>query len=354
MFMWLAGMNEPDFRTISDFRKERLTDIKELFTQVLGVCRELGMVRCGKVSRDGTKIEANSGRHKVIYRKKLEKSKARYEETVEQILEEAARVDAEEDRLYGDKDGYSLEHPHSVQEIKQALKKLERQKGELAREMEKAQAKLSATEEKLERMGEDRNSIGRTDPDATLMVMKEGSLGVGYNVQFATEEQVIVGFGVYHRPKDNHLLRPMLEEVQRNLGRKPEVVVADKGYCRQDNYAYVMDSGIRAAIPPQTYASDRVARGKGTYHSSKNLVYETLKTAMMDFLETDEGRDLLKRRKHDVEPTFGDGKHNMGFRKLLLRGTGKATTGLGLVAIAHNIKKLRSWLGSPTKRVGWA
>ncbi|MDD5289199.1 MAG: transposase [Dehalococcoidales bacterium] len=64
-------------------------------------------------------------------------------------------------------------------------------------------------------------------------------------------------------------------------------------------------------------------------------------------LETEEGRDLLDRRKHDVEPTFGDIKHNMGFRKLLLRLIPKVNTEVGLISIAHNIKKIKTWLGMP-------
>jgi hypothetical protein len=69
-----------------------------------------------------------------------------------------------------------------------------------------------------------------------------------------------------------------------------------------------------------------------------------LKVGMLDFLETEEGQGLLGKRKHDIEPTFGDIKHNMGFRKFLLRFKPKVTTEVGLVSIAHNIKKIRSWL----------
>jgi hypothetical protein len=87
-------MQEPDFRTISDFRKDRIGDIRRLFTQVLGICRELSIVTCGK--------------NKLTYRKKLEKSKVKYEEEVDRILKEAEQIDAEEDRLYGDKDGYTI------------------------------------------------------------------------------------------------------------------------------------------------------------------------------------------------------------------------------------------------------
>lgn len=347
VFMWLAGLQEPDFRTISDFRKERIKDIKKLFTQVLEACRELGMVRCGKISIDGTKIEANSGKHKLTFRKKLEKSKARYEGVVEEILREAERVDEEEDRLYGSKDGYTLERRFTPEEIKKALKKVSWEKEKLARKEEKVRAKIAMVDKKLERLGNDRNSYGNTDHDATLMLMKDGSLGVGYNVQMATENQVIVGFGVYQNPADTKLLRPMIEEVEHNLGTKPEAVVTDKGYCSQSNYEYVTSRGIKAAVPPQTYDYDIAARRKGKYKRSKNEVYEDIKVKMLDFLETEEGRRLLDKRKHDIEPTFGDIKYNMGFRKFLLRFKPKVTTEVGLAAMAHNIKKIKSWLQTP-------
>ncbi len=347
VFMWLAGLQEPDFRTISDFRKDRIKDVKRLFGEVLGICTELGMVQCGRVSIDGTKLEANSGRHKLTFRKKLEKSRASYEAKIEEILKEAERVDAEEDRLYGDKDGYSLERPYTPGEMKKVLEKLKRERGALEREQAKLETKAAIVNGKLEWLGAGRNSLGNTDPDATLMLMKNESLGVGYNVQMATENQVIVGFGVFQRPADNRLLQPMIEEVEHNLGVKPDVIMADKGYCSQSNYEYLAKWGIKAAIPPNTYDYDMAARRKGTYINSNNVDYEKLKVRMLDFLETEEGKDLLDRRKHDVEPTFGDIKHNMGFRKLLLRLIPKVNTEVGLVAIAHNLKKIRSWLETP-------
>lgn len=347
VFMWLTGRQEPDFRTISLFRKERLGDVNRLFREVLGICAELGMVRCGKISIDGTKIEANSSRYKLTFRKKLEKSRASYEAQIDQILREAEEIDAEEDQLYGEGDGYSLERPYSGEEIKKALKRLQREKAKLERKKEKTQAKAMVVKEKLERLGEERNSYGNTDPDATLMLMKNDSLGVGYNVQMATENQVVVAYGVYQRPADNRLLQPMIEKVEGNLGKKPEVVITDKGYSSQSNYEYIANREIKAAIPPNTYDYDMAARRKGAYRRSKNLGYERLKIGMLDFLDTEEGRRLLDHRKHDVEPTFGDIKHNMGFRKLLLRRLPKAACEVGLIAIAHNLKKMKGWLEIP-------
>ena len=79
IFMWLAGMQEPDFRTISDFRKARVGDIQLLFQQVLDTCIELGMVKCGNTMLDGTKVAANSGKNKLTFRKSLEKRKNNYQ-----------------------------------------------------------------------------------------------------------------------------------------------------------------------------------------------------------------------------------------------------------------------------------
>ena len=62
-------------------------------------------------------------------------------------------------------------------------------------------------------MRKDRNSFSSIDPDATLMLMKEDYVAPGYNVQLATEHQVILGYGVYSDRNDQRLLKPMLEEV---------------------------------------------------------------------------------------------------------------------------------------------
>jgi hypothetical protein len=341
--MWLAGMQEPDFRTISDFRKGKIGDIKELFRQVLETCVMLGMIRCGKISLDGTKIEANSGKNKITYRKTLEKRQARYEGEIEQIMAEAQRIDAEEDDLYGDQDGYSLSRAYKAEEIQKALKKIKRDKDKLSRRSAKVKDKLAIIEDKIKRMGNGRNSFGNTDKDATLMLMKEGNLGVGYNVQMATENQVILAYGIYQKANDVNLLQPMTEEIEQHLG-KPETIIADKGYSSQDNYEFMERKGIKAAIPPCSFDLDQRARRKGTYKRSKNVVYEEIKGRILDYLETPQGEELLDRRKHDIEPTFGDIKHNMGFRKFLLRSNLKVTTEIGLISMAHNIKKMKKWL----------
>ena len=93
-------------------------------------------------------------------------------------------------------------------------------------------------------------------------------------VQMATENQVILAYGVYQNRSDVHLLQPMIEVIEVNMGTKPAEITADKGYCSQSNYEYVTKQEIVAAIPPQTYDFDMAARHQGTYQYSNNLVYE--------------------------------------------------------------------------------
>ncbi|MBU0651126.1 IS1182 family transposase [bacterium] len=339
VFMWLSCMQEPDFRTINRFRKDTLKDVKEIFLQVLEVCRDLKLVRCGKIVIDGTKIEANASRNKATYRKELNRREEIYKKKIDEIFREADEIDELEDKKYGDWNGYSLDREYTTEEIEEAMAKLKTNKKQ-TKELNTAINKLEEIREKKERIGENRNSYGNTDKDATVMRMKRGETGLGYNVQFATEDQVILGYGVYQRANDLKLLEPMIEEVEQNIGNKLEVVIADKGYGCHENYKYLEKKGLKGAVPYNNYDYDRVAKKKGNYEESKDKEFERLKVKMLDYLNTDEGRELYEKRKYDVEPTIGDIKHNMNFRKFLLRTMDKVKIEVGLVSIAHNIKKI--------------
>lgn len=343
VFMWLAGMQEPNFRTISDFRKERLLNIKDLFSQVLEMCFELGMVKCGKVSLDGTKIEANSSRNKVTYRKSLERRKSKYEDKIDAILQEADEIDRLEDEMYGDGDGYSLERPVTTEEIKEALDKINKQKKQANKKLKENIAKLEVVHDQLNTLN-NRNSYGNTDQDATLMQMKEGYLGVGYNLQMVSENQVILDYDLYQRPNDVKLLEPQISNLQSRLKRTPEAVLADKGYGSQANYEYLEKEGIQAVIPHYMFEYDKREIKNGTYKPSKNRIYERYKQEMLSLLGSQKGKALLKRRSNDIEPVFGNIKYNMNFRKFLLRLLPKATIEVGLVSLAHNIQKLKKHL----------
>jgi len=344
VFMWLSGRQEPDFRTISDFRKDKLHDFKKIFEQVLQTCFSLGLARVGKVSIDGTKIQANASRNKAVYRKTLAKRKELIKQKVDDIIKEAEELDNQEDDLYGNSTPNRTGKVVSNKEIEQAIKKIEKQKERLEKQKKILKAKTQEIKTKERKMRKDRNSFASTDKDATVMMMKEGYIAPGYNVQLASEKQIILGYGVHSNRNDLKLLKPMLKETEARTKRKPEVVIADKGYGCKMNYRYLKKEKITPFIPYNTFDQDRILIKNKLYQrpNKPDRELEKYKLTQLVRLQTEEGKQMLKRRREDIEPVFGNLKRNLGFRNFNLRGKHKCELELGLFSIAHNFKKIQN------------
>ena len=229
------------------------------------------------------------------------------------------------------------------------MKKIQKRKQTLRKDKAILKAKISSIKTKEQTMRKDRNSYSTIDPDATLMMMKEGYIAPGYNIQLATEHQVILGYGVYPDRNDQKLLKPMLKEVTARTNRKPESIIADAGYGRKMNYRYLKNQKITAYIANQSYEQDAILRNQGLYQiKSPDVELEKYKVRMRIRLQSEQGQAMLKRRRQDVEPTFGDIKRNMEFRRFNLRGKLKCELELGMVSMAHNLKKMRSWIKKAT------
>ena len=187
VFMWLSARNTPDFRTISDFRKDKLIDFDNIFEQVLKTCFALNMVRVGKVSLDGTKALANASKNKAVFRTNLKKQKELIHQKVEEIMKEVESADEEEERLYGNatphRTGIDFTDPKVLEKITQSVKKIERQRKRLNKKKAILTARESEINKKERIMRKDRNSFSSVDKDATVMMMKEGYIAPGYNIQ---------------------------------------------------------------------------------------------------------------------------------------------------------------------------
>lgn len=255
VFMWLSGRQTPDFRTIADFRKNKLGSIKKAFIEVLSLCRELGMIRVGKVCIDGTKMKASANGNKMQYRKTLNKRKDKIEQQVNDILAEVEQIDREEEKLYGN----NTEHRTGIDisEVQKKLNQIKKRKQTLEKNRTKLGAKKSDINFKLRKMRKDRNSYSSTDKDATMMLMKENYIAPGYNVQFASEHQVILAYGVYPNRNDQNLLKPIVEQVKANTNKLPEVIPADAGYGIKMNYRYLKSQQIAAFIPYNNFNKER-------------------------------------------------------------------------------------------------
>ncbi|MGH2371403.1 MAG: transposase, partial [Chloroflexota bacterium] len=199
-FMYLMARIQPDFHTICEFRQRFEAELKGLFSQVLQMCRQAGLVRLGHVALDGTKVRANASKHKAMSYERLLSKRRAYEEEVEGWFKRAAQEDGEEDEAYGpDDDGFSL--PEGWEETLRRLAKVE-----------DAQARLEEeAKEKVVRAGREpeaarvhlRAQANFTDPESRIMHTPDGFQQC-YNAQAAVdaESQVIVAQEVSQAPPD--------------------------------------------------------------------------------------------------------------------------------------------------------
>lgn len=357
VFMWIAGRHTPDFRTLSDFRKDKMKDVKKIFEQVLAMCFELGMIRVGKVSVDGTTFRADANKNRMQYRSVLEKRRLKIRQQIDEMFREAEKLDTEEDGRYGAATPHTTGVPltdelkekmkeYLKKEERRRVRKIERRKKTLTKKTAECRVKQEDITKKLRVIRRDRNSMSTTDKDATYMLMKEQYPAPGYNAQFATEHQVILGYRLSSDRNDSKLMRKVMEEVKERTGKKPKAVGADAGYGNKKTYRYLKRERIVAFIPYNNYNHEITLRNKGLYQLPKkyDTELERYKWRMRMRLKSEEGKEMMKRRREDVEPVIGDIKRNMNFRGFNLRGKWKCEIELGLISIGHNLKKIKEWV----------
>jgi transposase len=236
-FMAVTGMNRPDFRTVSDFRKRNLGALQGLFVQVLKLCQHAGLVKLGHVALDGTKVRANASKHKAMSYGRMAETQLKLEREVRGWFERAASVDAEEDRRHGRQRGDEL--PAWVADKQARLAKIDAAKAAL--EAEAQAAGKPVPEPKAQR--------NFTDPDSRIM--KSGRDFVqGYNAQAAVDAQaqVIVAQSLSNHPTDVQQLAPIVAQIKHNTGRQARELSADAGYCSEGNLALLARHHIAAYV----------------------------------------------------------------------------------------------------------
>ena len=380
-FMYLSGMQRPDFRTICLFRSQHADSISQIFIEVVRLCASLGMVGLGHIAFDGTKLKANASVRQTREKESLEKEMRKVKEEIDKLLKRAEEVDASEDFLYGeDNDGSGI--PDEIKDREYRLKKLE-------------EAKKQLEEERL-------NKVNVTDTDARLMQDSKKVIQPGYNGQIGVDakEQVIVAADVTQEATDHYQLEPMVEQAEENLGELPEQVSADAGYSSYDNLEYVEEKEIDGYIPDNKLESlDEKEESEKRYDKS-NFVYdeeadqyicpegrtltsytktkqdgrevtiyrgtdcsgcpvkskctkaqartitrdgrEALQEKMREKLRSEQGKKIYQMRSYTVEPVFGNMKWNKRRLIMSMRGKRKVKGEFLLMCLAHNIGKIIS------------
>ena len=361
-FMSIVALDAPDFRTISDFRRRHLKALGELFKQILQLCEKAGLVKLGHVALDGTKIKANASKHKAMSYERMEKRAAELEAEVAKWLSSAAAADAEEDKLHG-RDRTGEEMPEWVVDKKRRAETIRKAKAELEAEAKAAaEAKLKAEAEAEEkRAAEGRRKPGPkaappstepeakaqknfTDADSRIMKNKDGFVQA-YNAQAAVdaEAQIIVAQDVTQSAVDCAQLVPMTDAIETNLGRKPEQLSADAGYCSEANLEALEDRSIDSYVA--TGRARNAVIGTVKANPAATPAPEPARTptrveVMRAKIKAGGHTGPYRLRKQLPEPVFGQIKQARGFRQFLLRGIDKVRAEWAIVCTVHNLLKL--------------
>jgi transposase len=343
-FKVLAAGNEPDFRTISDFRKIHIETLQKLFEQVLAMALEVGAVKVGRVSLDGTKLKANASKHKAMSYGRMIEKQQQLKEEVQQLLEQAEAADEAEDREHGDNRGDEVPEELRRREtrlarIKEAKKVLEQ------RARDKALAEGKNAEEAKRAKPQDKDQYNFTDPESRIMPGADGMVQ-GYNAQAAVEPTLllIVGQTVTEASNDKRQLKPMVEFIEQQSGQRPQALLADNGYCSEENLEF-----LASTDKPEHKIEGFIATGKQK-HGEHRLPAKrgplpqgaTAVDRMKRKLQTKVGKAVYAARKCVVEPVFGQIKQARGFRQFLLRGKEKVKGEWALLCLTHNILRLHA------------
>lgn len=383
-YMYLSALQQPDFRTINRFRKDNLEILRGLFVQIVRFCVEMGMVSIGTIAIDGTKLKANASYRRTKRVRDLEEEITRIDQQIESILRESEEVDQREDEMMGEG-----ESPYEVPD-------------EL-RDKERLRERLRGAKEKLLKKGS--KEINLTDEEATTMLHLGYRADPSYNGQIAVEERqgVIVAVTLSDNPADYEALEELVEQTEENTGDKPLEVLGDSGFSSYENLEYLEGKGIAGYMPDQGMESlrkgsrrhqefhrsrfrydktedcyicpmgkplpyrgllrregkpdIRIYRGTGCAGCERRgectkAAYRTISLDPREYLmekmrvrlETQEGKKKYGKRKWMVEPVFGDMKQNRNYRGVLLRGKMKAMGEFLIMCIAHNLRKIATYL----------
>jgi transposase len=338
-FRYLAANNQPDFRTINGFRTTHLDALLGVFVDVLELCRDMGMVKLGRVALDGHRVGGDASLSE-------NRKRDRLEQQVEQLLHEAALMDARENEQHGpDARGDELprvKNPRKrAEHLQRALDELKKREDALRREQEEAIVLREREEQETGRKKRGRKPksaaevklpedarVNRTDPESRVMKGRHGRYLQGYNGQAMVDcgSQVIVAQLLTNEQADAGLVEPMLKQCEVQSGARPKQALIDAGYWSEANGALDGQGGTDLLI-----ATIRWARENPDQHPQRDR--------MDAKLGSEEGKAAYAQRCSTVEPVFGQ-MVTRGLERFRLRGKKKAGLEWSLWCTTHNLLKL--------------
>jgi transposase len=381
-FMYISHLNCPNFRVLSDFRKNNLSFFVDCFRISIDMAKGLDMTSLGHVAIDGSKFFADTSKHKAASYSHIKANEKKLEAEIRELLKKADDIDEAEDRIYHNGKGYRVPDDLLIKEKR--LEKIKRVKKELEER------------ERKENPGKEidpKKQISYSDTDARIM-KKGKDFSYCYNAQISVDskDQIIVGQHLTQNVNDKKELARAIDETQKNTGKTPEKLSADSGYLSSDNISTLKENNIDGYIATGKGEKDPASTGKigvrnFSYDEDKDMFVcpqgQVLKlksvgkkriykgygicagcsfkkrcsaskadtatiyidkggvtiAAMAARMKKDSSRQIYGKRKIIVEPVFGQIK-TAGFRRFSLRGFEKAGGEFSLVCAVSNFKKI--------------
>ena len=338
-FRVLAANNTPDFRTISDFRKDHLGALSGLFLQVLELYQRAGLVKLGHVALDGAKVRANASRHKAMSYRRMKEKEAQLAAEVAELLRRAQEADDDEDSRYG-QDRRGDELPEELAFREGRLEKIREAMAGLEAEAQAAAEQAEDDGKEHPEVPDDKAQCNFTDAESRIMPGPGGrDFRQAYNCQAVVDHahQVIVAARATNQTSDKQQAAAMMQETIRNTGVVPREVSADAGY-----YSAKAVDGLQELDVDSFVAPEQTRHGRVVPPAPRGRIPSQLspRDRMRRKLQTKWGRQRYALRMERVEPVFGQIKAGRGFRQFLLRGLEKVQGEWSLICTGHNLLKL--------------
>ena len=283
-YMWLSGMSTPDHNTINRFRSDRLKEVlRQVFTQVVVLLAEEGLLNIKELYTDGTKIEASANRYTFVWGNAIKTNKEKIKKQLDELWQYAQKVAAAElpdkdptgfDKIDADKVEQTIAQINEAIKDKPVSKEV-KQKLNYAKKNWPANLKKYDEQEKIL---DGRSSYSKTDNDASFMRMKEdhmrnGQLKPGYNFQISTNNQYIVNYSLHPTTADTTTLQEHTQLYKKQYGQLPGSITADAGYGSEQNYQFLCDNKIENYVKYNYFDKDQSGKADKKYPFKADALY---------------------------------------------------------------------------------
>lgn len=356
---FICANTHPDHDTIATFRRRFLPELEPLFTAILTLAGEMGLLRLGTVSLDGSKMKANASKHKALSFGHATELEEQLQAEVKELLERAEALDREEEQAELDIPAELARREGRLEAIRQAKARIEaRARERHSAEQAEYEAKVAVRREKEQATGQkargkepkppqagpaDKDQVNLTDEESRIMPVSGGGFEQAYNVQAAVdvETQLIVAQFATQATNDKEQVVPALARLcalPEVLG-KIDTMLTDNGFFSEANVEATLAAGIEPLMALGREAHN-VPLDERLAVPAPPREGATAVEQMASRLKTPEGRARYARRKSTVEPVFGQIKRVLGFRQFMLRGFDRISGEWTLVSIAYNLRRL--------------